>query len=83
MAMETVLKKLESRIEELVAAYQQATSRTTELESRVAELEQQAAASGDAADRVAALEEQREKLAARLEGVLSSIDAALGEADAG
>lgn len=85
MAMESVLKQLESRIEELVEAYTAAVSRSAELEDRVGELETeitdlktQLSGQTEAGDRVAALELQRDELAARLEKVLGLIDGVLG-----
>jgi chromosome segregation ATPase len=77
MAMESVLKKLESRIEEFVEAHRVATARVAELETRVAELEAEAAGSTDLGDRLKALEGQRDELADRLEQVLGLIDGAL------
>ena len=75
--MDAVLKQLESRIEELLAAYTKATTRETELAGRVEELETQVASGSEAGDRVAALEKQRDELAERLEKVLALIDGAL------
>jgi predicted nucleic acid-binding Zn-ribbon protein len=84
MAMESVLKQLESRIEELIEAYQGATDRSTELEARVAELEAKLAETetrltdeSAAGERVKALESQRDELAGRLEKVLGLIDGVL------
>ena len=88
MAMESVLKQLESRIEELVEAYSGAVSRSTELEGRVGELEAEIAelktqlsGQSEAGERVASLEQQRDELAARLEKVLGLIDGVLGESE--
>jgi len=84
MAMESVLKQLESRIEELVEAYRTATSRSVELEDRVGKLNaevedltEKLQSSTDAGVRVAELETQRDELATRLEKVLGLIDGVL------
>lgn len=77
MSMDAVLKQLESRIEELLAAYNKATARETELAGRVEELEAQVATGSEAGERVTALEKQRDELAERLEKVLALIDGAL------
>jgi len=77
MSMDSVLKRLESRIEELVTAYRQSTERVSALEAQVAELEERAAADDGLAQRATELEAQREKLAERLESVLGVIDDAL------
>ncbi len=77
MSMDSVLKRLESRVEELVSAYRQSTARVTELEAQVAELEERAAADGDLARRASELEADRDRLADRLEGVLGLVDDAL------
>jgi predicted nucleic acid-binding Zn-ribbon protein len=84
MAMESVLKALEERIEELVKAYRGATERATELETRVATLEDEILefevkleGSTGAGERVTELETQRDELAARLEKVLGLIDGVL------
>lgn len=81
MALDSVLKKLESRIEEFVEAHQQATARVAELEARVAELEEQVGGSGALDEKVAELEAQREELAGRLEKVLATLDSALESAE--
>lgn len=84
MAMESVLKELESRIEELVEAYRGAETRSDELETKAGELEAEITelnakltSSTDANDRVAELEKQRDELATRLEKVLGLIDGVL------
>ena len=77
MAMDGVLKQLESRIEELVAAYGEANDRVAELGSRVEELEGQLKSESEQGDRVAALEKQRDDLGKRLEKVLAVIDKSL------
>jgi len=78
MAMEAVLKQLESRIEEMVKAFNEATARAAALEGRVQELEGEAESKSDLGERVAALEKQRDELAERLQKVLSLIDDTLG-----
>jgi len=84
MAMESVLKDLESRIEELVEAYRGAETRSGELETKVSELEAEITelngkltSSTDANDRVTELEKQRDNLAERLEKVVGLIDGVL------
>jgi len=86
MAMEAVLKQLESRIEELVEAYRGAVSKTGDLEARIEELEAEIgkltaklSTETDAHDQVASLETQRDELAGRLEKVLGLIDGVLAE----
>jgi chromosome segregation ATPase len=73
--MESTLKKLESRIEELIKAHATATERVAELEQQVKDLE----GGGDLKARVDELETQRSELADRLETVLGAIDSALGD----
>ena len=84
MAMESVLKDLESRIEELVEAYRGAVTRSEELEAKVAELEAEVteldsklSSSTTANDKVTDLEQQRDELATRLEKVVGLIDGVL------
>jgi len=86
MAMESVLKQLETRIEELVESYRGAVARSADLETRVDEsaleidkLKTQLAGSTNANERVESLESERDELAARLEKVLGLIDGVLGE----
>jgi DNA repair ATPase RecN len=81
MTMESVLKKLESRIEEFVELYRSASARVAELESKVSELEEQLAAPAKVEDKVKDLEAQRKEMADRLEKVLGVIDAAIDEAE--
>lgn len=85
MAMESVLKQLESRIEDLVQAYSSAVERSAELEGRVGELEAEIkdltaklSTESDANEQLAFLEKQRDELAGRLEKVLGLIDGVLG-----
>ena len=86
MAMESVLKQLETRIEELVGSYRDAVARSTELEAKVVEcsteieeLKTQLAGSTNANERVESLERERDELAARLEKVLGLIDGVLDQ----
>jgi chromosome segregation ATPase len=87
MAMESILKELESRIEELVDAHGGAVARSTELEEKVTELETKLAEAEDKltsqskdGDRITELETQRSELGARLEKVLELVDGALAKA---
>jgi FtsZ-binding cell division protein ZapB len=80
MAMESILERLETRIEQLVEAHEAARSRTAELEQRVEELEAELAERSEASERAAELESQRAELAERLEKVLGRIDEALEQA---
>ena len=77
MSMESVLKQLESRIEEFVEAYTSAQARVGELESRVEELERKAGTEAETAATLAAMERQRDELADRLQKVLGVIDGVL------
>ncbi|MEJ2580408.1 MAG: hypothetical protein P8127_02035 [Acidobacteriota bacterium] len=79
MAMDAVLKELESRIEELVEAYQAAKKSEAELTARVAELETKLESESELTGRVAGLEKQRDDLGKRLTKVLSLIDGALAK----
>ena len=81
MAMDAVLKQLESRIEELVSAYGKSKKRETELAAKIEKLGEQLASESQAGDRVAALEKQRDELGKRLEKVLKLIDGSLSETD--
>ncbi|MDX2437405.1 MAG: hypothetical protein QNL88_10185 [Acidobacteriota bacterium] len=81
MAMDTVLKQLESRIEELVKAYQTATKNEAKLVARVAELEKTVASDSELSSRCKTLEKQRNELGKRLEKVLSLIDDTLSRTD--
>lgn len=80
MAMDTVLKQLEARIDDLVKAYGEARKKEAELAAKLEELEGRAAADADLGGRVETLEKQRDELAARLEKVLKLIDGALADA---
>jgi predicted nucleic acid-binding Zn-ribbon protein len=77
MAMDAILKKLESRIEEFAQTHKKANDRVAELEARVEELEGQLGGSDDLDEKVRELEAQRAELADRLESVLGVIDSAL------
>jgi FtsZ-binding cell division protein ZapB len=77
MPMETVLQKLEAKVEEFIEAHQKAASRVEELEARVAELEGQVDQAGAADSRIEELETQRDQMAERLEKVLAHIDSVL------
>ena len=79
MAMDAVLKELESRIEELVKAYQGAKTAESKLVARVEKLEAQLKSESDLGGRVAELEKQRDDLGKRLTKVLSLIDGTLAK----
>lgn len=86
MAMESVLKQLEARIEELVESYSAAVTRSTELEAKIGEyeteideLKNQLAGNTTAGERVETLERERDELATRLEKVLGLIDGVLDQ----
>jgi septal ring factor EnvC (AmiA/AmiB activator) len=81
MAMDAVLKQLESRIEELVSAYGESKKREAELAEKVEKLGQELASEAEVGDRVAALEKQRDELGKRLEKVLKLIDGTLADTD--
>jgi len=81
MAMDAVLKQLESRIEELVSAYGESKKRESELAAQVEKLNDRLAAESKVGDRVAALEKQRDELGQRLEKVLNLIDGTLSKTD--
>ena len=77
MAMDAVLKELESRIEELVKAYQKAKTAESKLAAQVEKLETQLKLESGLGERVAELEKQRDDLGKRLTKVLSLIDGTL------
>lgn len=79
MAMDAVLKELESRIEELVKAYQTAKAAESKLAAKVEELEAQQKSDSGLGERVAELEKQRDDLGKRLAKVLSLIDGTLSK----
>jgi hypothetical protein len=81
MAMDAVLKQLESRIEELVKAYGESKKAEAALAEKVEKLESQLASNTETSGRLAELEKQREDLGKRLEKVLSLIDSTLEKAD--
>ena len=77
--MDAVLKELESRIEELVKAYQDAKTAESKLVAKVEKLESQLESDSDLGKRVAELEKQRDDLGKRLAKVLSLIDGTLAK----
>jgi len=81
MAMDTVLKQLEAKIEELVKAYQKVSKSEAKLSAKVEELEKKAVSESEMSSRCKALEEQRDELGARLEKVLALIDDTLAKTD--
>ncbi len=81
MAMESVLKQLESRIEELVGSYQAANTRAEELGERVEELEKEVQENAEVAAKLSEFEQQRDAMAERLEKVLGMIDSALEKSE--
>jgi predicted RNase H-like nuclease (RuvC/YqgF family) len=81
MAMDAVLKQLESRIEELVNAFGESKKLEAELAAKLEKLGSQLASEAKAGDRVAALEKQRDELGKRLEKVLKLIDGTLADTD--
>lgn len=80
MAMDAVLKELESRIEELVKAYQEAKTAETKATAKIEKLEAQLKSDSQLSERVAELEKQRDDLGKRLTKVLSLIDGTLAKA---
>jgi len=79
MAMDAVLKELESRIEELVKAYQTAKKAESTLAAKIEKLEAQLKSDSELGKRVAELEKQRDDLGKRLTKVLSLIDGTLAK----
>jgi chaperonin cofactor prefoldin len=79
MAMDAVLKELESRIEELVAAYQASKTAESKLATRIEKLEAQLKSDSELGERVSELEKQRDDLGKRLTKVLSLIDGTLAK----
>ena len=79
MAMDAVLKELESRIEELVKAYQTSKTVESKLTTKVEKLEAQLKTDSELGERVAELEKQRDDLGKRLTKVLSLIDGTLAK----
>ena len=77
--MDAVLKELESRIEELVKAFQAAKKSEAKLTEKVEKLEAQLTSDSGLSDRVAELEKQRDDLGKRLTKVLSLIDGTLAK----
>ena len=80
MAMDAVLRQLESRIEELVEAYATSRKHEAELEAQVVDLQSRIDADAKAGELTAKLEKQRDELGKRLEKVLKQIDGALAKA---
>ncbi len=78
MAMDAVLKELESRIEELVKAYQGAKTAESKFVAKIEKLEAQLKSDSEG-ERVAELEKQRDDLGKRLTKVLSLIDGTLAK----
>jgi predicted ArsR family transcriptional regulator len=79
MAMDAVLKELESRIEELVKAYQKSKTGESNLAAKVEKLEAQLKSDSELGERLAELEKQRDDLGKRLTKVLSLIDGTLSQ----
>ncbi len=79
MAMDAVLRQLESRIEELVEAYGTSRQHEAELEAQAADLQSRIDSDTQAGERVSKLEQQRGELGERLEKVLKLIDGALAK----
>ena len=77
--MDAVLKELESRIEELVKAYQGAKTAESKLATKIEKLEAQLRSDSELGERVAELEKQRDDLGKRLTKVLSLIDGTLAK----
>ena len=80
MAMDAVLRQLESRIEELVEAYATSRKHEAELEAQVVDLQSRIDANAKAGELTAKLEKQRDELGKRLEKVLKRIDQTLEKA---
>ncbi len=81
MAMDAVLRQLESRIEELVEAYTTSRKHEVELEAQVADLQSRIDTDTKAGELTAKLEKQRDELGKRLEKVLKQIDGALAKTE--
>jgi len=79
--METILRQLERRTDQLIEKYSSASTRVTELEGRVQELEEQVSADSQAQERIRSLEQQRDELGERLRKVLDLIDGVLDSGD--
>jgi len=82
MAMETVLEKLENKINELLSRHQALGEENNRLEKRVSELQAEleklkAESHEELTHRTRELEEQRMALASRLENTITLIDRAL------
>ena len=79
MAMDAVLKELESRIEELVKAYETTKTAESKAATKLEKLEAQMQSDSELGERVAELEKQRDDLGKRLTKVLSLIDGTLAK----
>jgi len=79
MAMDAVLKELESRIEELVKAYETAKTAESKAAAKLEKIEAQMQSDSELGERVAELEKQRDDLGKRLTKVLSLIDGTLAK----
>ena len=77
--MDAVLKELESRIEELVKAFQGSKTAESKLAAKLEKLEAQLKSDSELGERVAELEKQRDDLGKRLTKVLSLIDGTLAK----
>ena len=77
--MDAVLKELESRIEELVKAFQGSKTAESKLAAKIEKLEAQLKSDSELGERVAELEKQRDDLGKRLTKVLSVIDGTLAK----
>jgi predicted nucleic acid-binding Zn-ribbon protein len=80
MTMESVLKQLEGRLDELVTAYRAAVGRVAELEAKLAEAEKRATRASAVNEQVEAFEREKQDLGTRLQKVLEIIDTALDRA---
>ncbi len=82
MALESVLEKLEAKIEELLDLYSKSQERAEALDARVADLEQEleqarTEKNSAAEEKQRLLEEQKKSMAERLEKTIALIDGVL------